>query len=98
MPSKAHDLFLLMLTLSGIREEERIVPLFCDAMPAIWPSLAFAGADASTPPEQCVVLSRVRGEPLLLCIRGDLDSLPAEDRALIHNAVQLLGIVVDRAR
>ena len=96
MPNKAHDLFLLMLTLSGMKEEKRIFGFFCEAMSGMWPSLSFVHGRKDPGQGLAVDVSGV--EPAWLTVQGPMADLDDEDQALIHNSVQLLKVLLDRVR
>lgn len=93
----AHDLFLLLITLSQMRDEESILRVFEEAVGRIWESLTFrrvmnGDEDGGNP----IPISSRRPEFGAIVVSGDWERLSVEDRALIQNAVALLGLILEK--
>ena len=92
----AHDIFLLMLNLSQVRDPSLTMKLFCEAMAARWPGLDFEYAESGKDADLCVPVDMDGDRPGAVCIRGSLDSLPDDERMLVRNATGLLAILLER--
>ncbi len=91
-----HDLFLLMVNLSQLNNQERIVNLFLEAMNSleIGISLRFHTEQVEDIAESLEVatLTHSFGK---IDICGDLSKLPGDALALVHNAVRMLALILE---
>ncbi len=93
----AHDIFLLMLNLSQVRDKDLTMTVFCQAMANNWPSLEFDfGPEPRESADMCIRLGGGDRDFGHLCIHGDMSALSREDQALVRNATSMLAILLER--
>jgi len=93
-----HDLFLLLINLSQLKDRNLVVRIFTQAMEAMWPELALAWAEGpEVPGEPCLPVRTMSGSYGTLLTKGSDAHLPAQDRQLLDNAVQMLALLLERA-
>ncbi|MBU1042181.1 MAG: PAS domain-containing protein [Proteobacteria bacterium] len=93
-----HDLFLLLINLSQIKDRHLVVRIFTQAMEAMWPTLALKWADGpETPGEPCLHVRTRSGDYGRILTKGSDAQLPVQDRQLLNNAVQMLALLLERA-
>ncbi len=93
----AHDLFLLMLTLSQIKSETRILTVFLEAMNNIQPNihlrLLSEGEEAYT---ETVELATANNSFGYIVLEGTLAEQPNEILSLIRNAIRMLAVILEK--
>jgi two-component sensor histidine kinase len=95
--SKAHDLFLLLLSLAQVHSEPLIVSTFCEGLESHWENLRFSLGDApEQDADQSVSVATAHGSFGHLCVRGPWQALPEDERALIRNAARMLGLFLEK--
>lgn len=97
MPSHLeHDIFLLMLNLSQLKESEQICTLFLDALNSFWDgiTLRLLNEGDPTPAERIEIKTRQHSFGWI-CLEGSLVALSPEEHALIRNAVSMMAIILE---
>ncbi|KAF0233740.1 MAG: PAS/PAC sensor hybrid histidine [Desulfovibrionaceae bacterium] len=95
--SKDHDLFLLLINLSQIKDRSLVVRIFAQAMAAVWPALTleWSGVDGSENASSLPVQT-MSGHYGSFLVQGPLAALSGQDRQLLNNAVQMLALLLER--
>ena len=98
----AHDLFLLMLTLSQTGTGVDVCRLFCEAMEGLWRPLAFEfvarenlddeAADRGTR----LVVATTGDMYGMVRVSGDWAGLVSEHKTLVRNAVRMLAVILEK--
>ncbi len=99
----AHDLFLLMVNLSQIKDRKLIQKLFLDALDSIFSGIQFQFTRAPEKHSYNGKESRSRFEiatahhffGLITISSGDAAKVPEEKIALIRNAVKMLAVILE---
>jgi PAS domain S-box-containing protein len=93
----AHDLFLLMITLSQIKSEARILTVFLEAMNNIQPNihlrLLSEGEEVRT---ETVELATTNNSFGYIVLEGTLDEQPHEILSLMRNAIRMLAVILEK--
>lgn len=91
-----HDLFLLMLNLSQLKDPDRIRHLFVEALNSFWPGLGLRMvAKDEVPGAEVIAIATVRRSFGQLAMEGDTAALSGDDLALIHNSIGMLAIILE---
>ncbi len=94
----AHDLFLLMLNLSQIREKQRIMSVFVEAVNTFWEGVRLREVDKSGgyPDAEEIAIATVHHDFGRLAIECEAGcALCSEGRSLLRNAVGMLAIILE---
>ncbi len=96
MKNQAVNLFLLTANLSQLKDRDRIITLFIESMNAIYPDLAFNWADnpKTEPANQIEICTRK--ETYGFVNYSGQTNLEETTAALIHNACQMLGVILEK--
>jgi PAS domain S-box-containing protein len=92
--AKALDLFLLMLNLSQLSSKETIAGLFVEALSEIWPGLAAAYSPVADTGHGSSLEIANGGSRFGFIALDGLGELDDEGRALVENAVSMLGVLL----
>jgi PAS domain S-box-containing protein len=96
MPNIPHELFLLSTNLSQLKDEKLILKIFIESINSIFPGYDFEWAYKFIPQtENSIVISineKIYGH---ICYSTKI-GLTTEEQALIHNAAQLLAILLEK--
>lgn len=98
MPNLAHDLFLLMSNLSHLKNRERMITVFVEAMSSFIPGVAveYIDSDESREIEDTVEICTAKKQYGMIRILSDLQQLPNEFMVLFQNAVQVLAVFLEK--
>lgn len=92
-----HYLFLLLIQLSQLKDRHLVLRIFTQAMEAMWPGLTLKWADGpETPDEPCLSVRTLSGNYGRILTKGSESQLPAQDRQLLGNAVNMLALLLER--
>ncbi len=92
----AHDLFLLMLNLTQLRDPDRIRRVFLEALNSLWDSVTLRFLSENEKPDgEIVEVKSLRHSFGRVCIRGRMDDLPPENRSLLRNAIRMLAVILE---
>jgi len=96
MKNQAVNLFLLTANLSQLKDRDRIITLFIESMNAIYTDLAFNWADnPETGPANQIEICTRKGTYGFINYSGQAN-LEETTAALIHNACQMLGVILEK--
>jgi len=93
---RPHDLFLLLINLSQLRDRKLVLRIFRQAVASMWPGLSLELVDEEPqagPSMPIHTASASFGYFALPAERAELDDT---DRQLLHNAVQMLALLLER--
>jgi len=94
-----HDIFLLMLNLSQVRDSERIRNVFLEAMNSFWDdiNLRFV-ADEEVSRGETVEIATTHNSFGRIAVEGNLSALTDDKLALIRNSIGMLAIILENRR
>jgi PAS domain S-box-containing protein len=95
MSDQAVDLFLLIPNLSQLRDRDKVISLFIEAMNQIFPGLGFRWSREPGDAASCLEVCSRNGSFGYVSHGGDA-GLDAVSFALIHNSCQLLAVLLER--
>jgi PAS domain S-box-containing protein len=94
--NRANDLFLLLLNLSQLRDQGKVTRLFLESLGALFAEPAFQLStqtpDGANPSFPIATRHSVYGH----IVWAGTGPLSVEDRSLLHNATQMLAVVLER--
>lgn len=91
-----HDLFLLMLNLSQLKDSERICQLFLDALNTCWDAISLRlTTDETELPEHTEKIATASHSFGYLVLEGNLAALGQDERALIRNSTRMLALILE---
>ncbi|MGC8657986.1 MAG: PAS domain-containing protein, partial [Desulfomonilaceae bacterium] len=90
-----NDLFLLMFSLTQVKNRERIIQLFTEALSNIFHGVEFSYAEDGSASGLSVSIATSRRQFGIIEIRGQWNSISEDVMALIRNAVKMLGIILE---
>lgn len=95
--SLAHDLLLLMINLSQLKSEDRILTIFLEAINNLSPRVTLRlGKDATVSTIETIPIATSRRSFGYITIeKKSEEDLPEKSLALIRNAIQMLAIVLE---
>jgi PAS domain S-box-containing protein len=94
--NRANDLFLLLLNLSQMRNRSKVTGLFLESLGHLFAPRTFqlaAGAPEGTGPSFPIA---TRNSAYGHIVLAGVDPLAAADQSLLHNAAQMLAVVLER--
>ena len=90
-----HDLFLLMLNLSQVKNAQRMRELFMESMDYLFAGLHFSYVnDKPDRGGKAILISTLHNRFGYILIEGDLSGITADIVALISNAISMLAVVL----
>ncbi|MEZ4524389.1 MAG: ATP-binding protein [Desulfobacterales bacterium] len=91
-----HDLFLLMLNLTQLRDPERVRRVFVEAVNSLWNGITLRFLSEEEKPDgEIVDVTSLRHSFGRVCIRGSMEHLCAENRSLLRNAIRMLAVILE---
>ncbi|MEZ5360119.1 MAG: ATP-binding protein [Candidatus Zixiibacteriota bacterium] len=98
MPNLAHDLFLLMSNLSHIKNRERLITVFVEAMNGFIPNLEVAFLDPTDTREfeNTIDICTAKRNFGRIQILSDISQISSEFSVLFQNAVQMLAVFLEK--
>lgn len=95
-----HDLFLLMLNLAQIKNSERVLTIFLEALNRAQSDLVlqWMAARPAAPAAALIEIATTQHAFGWIVIGGDVAAQPAELLSLIHNAVRMLAVILENRR
>jgi len=91
-----HDLFLLMLNLTQLRDPERIRRVFIEAVNSLWEGVSLRFVSENEKPDgEIVQVASSRHSFGRVCIRGRTEELSEENRSLLRNAIRMLAVILE---
>jgi two-component system, cell cycle sensor histidine kinase and response regulator CckA len=93
---KANDLFLLLLNLSQMRSRRKIIELFIESISTIFAPWAFSYFDRELERTAASFPIATRNSQYGHIVFKDGGPLSEKDQSLLHNAVQMLAVVLER--
>jgi PAS domain S-box-containing protein len=97
--SFVHDVLLLMINLSQLRDQEKAIAVFTEAVNG--QGLGFEVAwrpEGGSPPERCVPIRTLRSRFGEMEIIGGSGGLAGESGATVRNAVSMLAIILENIK
>lgn len=94
--NRANDLFLLLLNLSQMRSQSKIVDLFVECLDVLFAPLTFHSASQEPADDIPRFPIATRTSSYGFLIPTPADPLTGEKQSLLHNAIQMLAIVLER--
>jgi PAS domain S-box-containing protein len=92
----AHDLLLLMPTLSQLKSPERILTVFLEALNRAQASIHLRWlADNDRAPAETIEIATAQNSFGWIALEGEWDAQPDELLVLIRNAVRMLAIILE---
>ena len=98
MTSPPHDLLLLATSLAQLKNQARVITLFSEGINTIFPGLGLRWADDAAPEQQNQVEVCTRNERFGFLVYAGETQPDELTRALIHNASQMLGVILENLR
>lgn len=99
MANIAHNLFLLMNNLSQLKNRDRMITLFCEAINSFHPGFSVQYVEGEvTPDTETMKISTARSEFGSLAIHGNPQTVALEFVVLLQNAVQMLAVLLEKLR
>jgi PAS domain S-box-containing protein len=97
--SFVHDILLLMINLSQLRDQEKAIAVFTEAVNG--QGLGFGVAwrpEGGAPPERCIPIRTLRSRFGEMEILGGAGGLSGENGATVRNAVSMLAIILENIK
>jgi len=96
MEHMTHDLFLLMLHLSKIKDEETLISVFLEAMNSFSLGIVFGHTDQQLSESQfAIALATTRYRFGTIHAHGGLARLSPDQQVIIRNAVRMLAVILE---
>ncbi len=91
-----HDLFLLMINLTQLKDSDYILQFFMEAMNSIWNDTQFRLLSKATPlTDTTIPISTSRYSFGSLCLESTTKTFPDDHLPLIRNSVKMLAIILE---
>jgi PAS domain S-box-containing protein len=94
--NRASDLLLLLLNLAQMRSRSKVVDLFIGSLSSLFPNHVASFAPAGSDTSAGVFAVTTRNSRYGGIVVAGPDPLSAEDRGLLHNAAQMLAVILER--
>jgi len=91
-----HDLFLLMLNLTQLKDQDRILKVFIEAVNTLWDGVHLRMLpEGETGNGETIKIATSRNSFGSFCIEGKLDDVPDDLLSLMRNSVRMLAIILE---
>jgi signal transduction histidine kinase len=94
--NRANDLFLLLLNLSQMRSQGRIMQLFVETLDALFAPLTFRHAGQEPAGGRPGFPVATRSSSYGYIVPAAAEPLADESQTILHNAIQMLAVVLER--
>ncbi|MCP4453295.1 MAG: PAS domain S-box protein [Planctomycetes bacterium] len=96
MGKMVHDLFLLFLHLSQIKNEQTLISAFLDAMNSFPLGITYSHTEHVVPESDfALFLATARYQFGTICLEGQVGQITTDEKVIIHNAVRMLAMVLE---